>query len=259
MKKAVFFDIDGTLWDEHMQIPHSTAEAVRRLRERGNYAFICSGRSRANIRSSRLLDIGFDGVVAACGAHIDFAGEKRFEQLLDGHQVAHALDVIKRHGIAVILEGPRYIYVDADDFRGDAFVTYLRRELGDDAKPITGTAHFEVNKMSAVTKGADIAAFGKELGEGFDMIVHGENLVEIVPNGYSKATGIKRVCDLLGIKKEHTYAFGDSANDLDMLMFVSHGIAMGNATDEAKRAAEYVTTDIMEDGIKNGLEYYGLI
>ncbi len=44
MKKAVFFDIDGTLWDEKMRVPESTAAAIHKLRENGTYAFICSGR-----------------------------------------------------------------------------------------------------------------------------------------------------------------------------------------------------------------------
>lgn len=66
MKKAVFFDIDGTLWNYQMQIPESTVLAIRKLRENGHYAFICSGRSRSNIQSPKLLGIGFDGVVASC-------------------------------------------------------------------------------------------------------------------------------------------------------------------------------------------------
>lgn len=77
--------------------------------------------------------------------------------------------------------------------------------------------------------------------------------------GYSKATGIAQMCRLAGVRREDTYAFGDSANDLEMLSFVAHGIAMGNGTKEAKEAAEYVTTDIEEDGIYNGLLHYGLI
>ena len=80
MRKAVFFDIDGTLWDEKMQIPQSTKEALKRLRENGHYAFLCSGRSRSNIRSPRLLELGFDGVVAACGTHIDFHKETGKEE-----------------------------------------------------------------------------------------------------------------------------------------------------------------------------------
>ena len=63
----------------------------------------------------------------------------------------------------------------------------------------------------------------------------------------------------IGIAKEDTYAFGDSANDVEMLEFVAHGIAMGNGTDVAKNAAEFITTDIHKDGIWNGLKHYGLI
>lgn len=259
MKKAVFFDIDGTLWNEQMQIPSSTIEAVRALREAGCYTFICSGRSRSNIRTPKLLAIGFDGVVAACGAHIDFHGKTEFAYLMEQKDVNHALSVLKRHGISVVLEGPKYIYVDDETFPDDPYVIYLRKELGDDVKSITGTKEFEINKMSAIMHGADFTCVREELGENFSVIRHDENLIEIVPKGYSKATGIQKVCELFGIDQENTYAFGDSANDIEMLTFVAHGIAMGNGTEAVKQVAEYVTTDIMQDGIKNGLKHYGLI
>ena len=67
------------------------------------------------------------------------------------------------------------------------------------------------------------------------------------------------LCRHMGIKNEDTYAIGDSVNDLDMLSFVGHGIAMGNGTPPAKEAAEFVTTDIYDDGIKHAMEHYGLI
>ena len=97
MKKAVFFDIDGTLWNYQMQIPESTVWAIRKLRENGHYAFICSGRSRSNIQSPKLLGIGFDGVVASCGAHIDFHKETAYQVLLNEKQVTHALNVLKKY------------------------------------------------------------------------------------------------------------------------------------------------------------------
>lgn len=259
MKKAVFFDIDGTLWDAHMRIPQSTIEAVGALREAGNYAFICSGRSRANIRNEGLLKIGFDGMVAACGAHIEFHGEKVFEQLLMPQQVSYALAVIKKYHMLTVLEGPRYIYVDAEDFSDDPYVIHLREELGDEIKTIVGNTEFEINKLSIDLKGAGLKQVLAEMEQEFDVVVHNDWLIEVVPKGYSKATGIQKVCELLDIAREDTYAFGDSANDLEMLDFVAHGIAMGNGTKEAKQAAEYVTTDIMEEGIKNGLKHYGLI
>lgn len=259
MKKAVFFDIDGTIWNDYMEIPESTIVAVTKLRENGHYAFLCSGRSRANIRTKKLLDIGFDGVVAACGTHIDFQGEKVFEQLLTQEQISHALAVIRKNEMSVVLEGPEYLYVDENAFLDDPYVIHLRKELGEDVKNIKVGAPYIINKMSAVLNNARLEKVIEELGTDFDVINHGGGLIEIQPHGHSKATGIARVCELLHIDIEDTYAFGDSANDLEMISYVAHGVAMGNATDELKNVAEFVTTDIMKDGIHVGLQHYGLI
>lgn len=259
MKKAVFFDIDGTLWNEKMQIPASTIAAIRTLRENGSLAFICSGRSRANIQTRELLDIGFDGVVAACGTHIDIHGKKVYEQLLTQKQVMHALGVLEKHNMRAVLEGPEYIYVEEDAFLDDPYVIHLREELGERVKSIEENTVYEINKLSAVLNGADIEKVAADFGDMFSIINHGGGLVEIQPNGHSKATGAARVCEMFGIDRADTYAFGDSANDLEMLSYVAHGIAMGNGTKEAKQAAEYVTADIMEDGIMLGLKHYDLI
>lgn len=259
MKKAVFFDIDGTIWNDYMEIPESTIAAVAKLREKGNYAFLCSGRSRANIRTKKLLDIGFDGVVAACGTHIDFHGEKVFEHLLTQEQIAHALAVIQKNGMSVVLEGPEYLYVEENAFLDDPYVIHLRKELGEDVKNIKDGAPYIINKMSAVLNITRLETVVEELGADFDVINHGGGLIEIQPHGHSKATGIAKVCELLEIDREDTYAFGDSANDLEMISYVAHGVAMGNATDELKNVAEFVTADIMKDGIQVGLLHYGLI
>lgn len=262
MKKAVFFDIDGTLWNEEMQIPRSTIDAVQASHQMGNYAFLCTGRSKTNIRRKELLDIGFDGMIAACGTHIEFQGEKVYERLLTQEELTHALAVLEKNGASVIMEGPEYLYAPTDDFKGDPYVEQLRLELGEDIKDIkeiTGNFDCEVNKISAWLGKADLETAKEELGEKFAVIHHGEGVVEIQPSGHSKATGIKKVCELLEMEQTDTYAFGDSANDLEMLAYVGHGIAMGNACKEAKEIAEFVTADIMEDGIKVGLEHYGLI
>ena len=260
MKKAVFFDIDGTLWDKHMNIAPSTIEAVRKLRENGHYAFICSGRSRANIRSPKLLDIGFDGVVASCGAHIDFHKETEFEVLWNEEQISHALEVLEKHHTPAVLEGPDYVYVNEGDFLDDPYVVFLREELKDYIRDIPkNRGEIVINKMSFVADHIDTEAFTRDMGEEFDVIAHGDGIVEMNLAGVTKATGIQKVCEMLDIPLEHTYAFGDSANDLEMLSYVAHSIAMGNGTQEVKDAAEFVTTGVLEDGIYNGLLHYGLI
>lgn len=261
MRKAVFFDIDGTLWNRNCKILPSTVDAIRKLRENGHLAFICSGRSRANIRNKALLDIGFDGVIASCGTHIDFHKETVFEVLLTEKQVAHLLAVAKEHQMPLVLEGPKYIYVNDGDFADDPYVIYLREELGEDVLEIPeNPAEIFINKFSAETEKFDLERFEQELGSDFNMVVHtGDKVFEVIPNGYSKATGIQKVCELFDITQENTYAFGDSANDLEMLAYVAHGIAMGDGDDEAKAVADYITTGVDEDGIVNGLKHFGLI
>ncbi len=259
MKKAVFFDIDGTLWDDDLNIPVSTVESIRKLREQGDYAFICSGRSRANICNEKLLAIGFDGIVASCGAHIDFQGEKIFEKLLSEEEVGRILDALSGRHVLTVLEGPRYTYVNEDEFRDNPYVNYLKQEQGERVKNIAGSVEFEINKLSVDAREEGLGGITEILKDEFDIIPHNEWLAEIVPKGYSKATGIQKVCELLQIAHEDTYAFGDSANDLEMLRYAAHGIAMGNGTEAAKEAADYVTTNLSDDGIKNGLLHYGLI
>ncbi len=64
MGKALFFDIDGTIWDGRQRIPDSTREAFRRMKERGHRLFISSGRTRVFIPDAPLMPLGFDGVLA---------------------------------------------------------------------------------------------------------------------------------------------------------------------------------------------------
>lgn len=106
MKTAVFFDIDGTLWDSQMQIPKSTIEAIHKLQENGNYAFICSGRSRATIRARELLEeIGFDGIVAGCGTYIEYNGEVIFERSLIPKRDCRSFNRIRKLSYAGDLRG----------------------------------------------------------------------------------------------------------------------------------------------------------
>ena len=192
-------------------------------------------------------------------SYIDFHKETIFEKLLSKEQVAHILNVLDEHGILAVLEGPQYIYVDEDSFEDDPYVIYLRRELGEFLKPIHGNNEIVINKLSIAAKKEMMEQLLLELGEQFTGIYHEEEVVEIIPSGYSKATGIEKVCEILDIPLENTYAFSDSANDLEMLRYVAHGIAMGNGTKEAKESAGYITDALWEDGIQNGLAHYGLI
>ena len=80
VRKALFFDIDGTLWDWNNKIPESTVQALYRLRKNGHLTFLCSGRSRAYIQNPRLFEIGFVSVLNHRPASRDHAVKTNFKQ-----------------------------------------------------------------------------------------------------------------------------------------------------------------------------------
>lgn len=261
MKKAVFFDIDGTLWDRKMQVPKSAAEAIQKLRANGNYAFLCSGRSRAAIQAKELLeDIGFDGILAGCGTYIEHEGNTIYEKTLSQEELEHLFLVFEKSGAPVVLEGKQYLYADFDRFRENAYIVLLREALGEGFQPLSAHAgHYDANKLTAYIPKDSAGELEKELSGEYELLFHTPEIIELLPKGFSKASGIQWICDYLKISHEDTYAFGDSVNDVEMLRYVRHGIAMGNATDAAKAAADYVTADLHDDGIEKGLRHFGLI
>ena len=262
MSKYVFFDIDGTLWDARMVIPESTKAAIKKLQENGHKAFICTGRAMGNVCDPQFDEIGFDGFIAACGNHVEMNGNILYEKNMPYSIVKAIYDITREHRMPIIYEGTAYQWLDRAGFEGDAYIDYIVENLKDAAVFLDECelTDIQANKFSALRKkDTNYEAIQEALRDHFVFLDHGYDVIEAVPIGTSKATGIQWLCEHLGIDKDDTYAIGDSINDLEMLQFAGHSIAMGNATQIAKDAAEYITTDIHEDGIWNALKHYGLI
>lgn len=85
------------------------------------------------------------------------------------------------------------------------------------------------------------------------------SFVDITAQGVTKAAGVKKMMEHLGIDMSQSVAFGDGGNDVPMLKEAAVGVAMGNADDSVKKEADYVTTSVDDDGIKNALIALGII
>ena len=83
--------------------------------------------------------------------------------------------------------------------------------------------------------------------------------VDVTAKGNTKQNGIDQIIRHFGIKLEETMAFGDGGNDISMLRHAGIGVAMGNANDNVKAVADYVTTSVDEDGIAHALEQFKII
>ena len=87
----------------------------------------------------------------------------------------------------------------------------------------------------------------------------GHSIADIIPLGGGKEVGIAAVAQRFGWKREEIMVFGDGPNDAKMLAWAGAGVAMGNGVEEAKAAADYVTTPVGEDGVKNALLHFGVL
>ncbi|MCI8484524.1 MAG: Cof-type HAD-IIB family hydrolase [Lachnospiraceae bacterium] len=263
MKKAVFFDIDGTIWDNKQWIPDSTKEAFRLMKEQGHYLFICSGRTRVFIPDEALMPLGFDGILAGCGTYGEFHGNVEFYHQIPLEEIQRVNEFLCGLNAAYILEGRHFLYLDIQRFAGESpFSVEMEGELRKKMLPVIGNeASLEVSKfcVNYLEKEEHQKALEKEIGKNYTIIYREGNFMEIVPKGFNKATGIREICKTLKIDHENTYSFGDSTNDLDMLKYTAHSIAMGDGMQQAKDTAEYVTAPLKEDGIYQGCKHYGLI
>lgn len=255
-----FFDIDGTIWDYRNYIPESTKKAIKLAQENGHKCFLNTGRSRAFVYNKDLLGIGFDGIITACGSMIEYEGETVYNKLISREDCIRTLESVQKHGFKSILEGPEYLYMDRKDFEGDMYGEKVMKEMGNRLLSITENwGNWTMNKLSCECGSPTRDQCFDELSDLYDYMLHNEHIVEMVPKGFNKGKGIIEVCEFLKEGVLDTIAFGDSINDKEMLETAGISVAMGNATDAVKELADYVTTNILEDGIWNAMKHYQLI
>jgi hydroxymethylpyrimidine pyrophosphatase-like HAD family hydrolase len=103
----------------------------------------------------------------------------------------------------------------------------------------------------------DFVALGQRLGlHGTDYVVGWTAWLDLSPVGVSKASGLARVCEELGVDQADTLAIGDGRNDVEMLRWAGRGVAMGQAVEEVREAADAVTASVHDDGVVVELDRY---
>lgn len=261
-RKAVFFDIDGTLYEQGKPVEESAVKAVRRIRENGHLAFICTGRSRIMVPGEPVLSVGFDGIVASCGTYGEYNGKVLFNHSLSKSQFVELITVFRKYRAMYILEGTEYIYYDEEmvnGFEDDWYLRHINTTLPHNFLPVQKVERIDACKASIHAKNVDPEEVYRCLRENFEVLEHVFGVAEFVPKGFSKAKGMAFMCEKLEIAPEDTIAVGDSINDVDMLKAAGIGICMGNGSAPAKECADYITTGIREEGIYHAMEHFGLL
>jgi Cof subfamily protein (haloacid dehalogenase superfamily) len=258
-------DVDGTLFDENETITPRTRDAVRAAVDAGARLIVATGRPPRWIRPV-VDELGFapmavcaNGAVVYDSATDQVVSARTLAVDLLGELAEIATRVIPGAGLAVERIGAR-----AHDTATPQFVSspgYEHAWLNPDNTEVSiedllSAPAIKLLIRKAGARSADMAAeLLKHVGIEGDITYSTNNgLVEIVPLGVSKATGVEEIAKPLGISSDEVVAFGDMPNDMPMLLWAGLGVAMGNAHPEVLAVANEVTAPNSDDGVGRVLE-----
>ena len=262
--KMIGLDLDGTLLDSRKELSPYTREVLAEAIEKGVTVLVATGRPLYGVPGELLDFPGMRYVLTANGARIiDHGDHDRilWEQVLPDKEAADILRTLQEYDtISEVFCGGQG-YIRREDYeRIDQYVPaapmaeYIRRTrcvVEDVARALEEHKNDGVDKVQAIFRNPEeqeearrrVEAMGRYAVSG----AMGNNL-EINAPDVNKGNGLVKLGQLLGIRQEEIMACGDGSNDIAMIRMAGLGVAMGNATEAVKEAADYVTETNDEDG-----------
>ena len=261
-RKALFFDIDGTLLSEVTgEVPVSAKRALERALERGHLTFVNTGRTWC-VLPAEFKRMPFSGYICGCGTYIQFGDEVLLKRSIPQKRGEEIVRLLRENWADMVLEGTEDCFLPECHSRFDALEGTRRyfRNMGLGLERYAEQSGLEFDKFVFYTDAlSNLDAITAGLSADMDVMDRRNGLFEAAPKGYSKATGIEAVLQRFGLEKQDAYVFGDSSNDLSMFEAVPHAVAMGSHDPVLDPYTEFVTKAVEEDGIACALKHYRLI
>ncbi len=268
--KLICLDLDGTLLNSKHQVCHVTKSALLKLEKKGVRIAIVTGRAtfEAKHYASEISDDTF--FIGANGA---FVGDQKhetpiFEKGFSIEQRVELNQLVKKFRL-------KPVYSMRNEMKITDILPYLffRSHTSKD-RGSKRSAHlhylspfhkfkFTISIKEALHKCVFFFANSDKMKQVelhfrehpvFETVVTSSRVIEVTPAGINKAYGVNQLIQYLGIEAQDVIAFGDSENDLEMIKFAGYGVAMGNATEQLKEHANYITKTNDEAGIAYVLE-----
>lgn len=256
-RHLIALDLDGTLLKDNKTISQKTKEILKKARELGHIVMIATGRP---FRSSEMyyneleLDTPIVNFNGAFIHHPKDASWGTFHSPLDikvAKEIVDACRSFQFHNIvAEVMDEVYFHYHDEkllDIFSmGNPKITTgdLGRFLT--ASPTSLLIHTDEDYLKKIRQ--HLSNVHAEVIEQRSWASPWQ-VIEIIKSGLHKAIGLKKAADYFNIPQERIIAFGDEDNDLEMLEYAGHGIAMGNGIDQVKNIANDITLTNEEDGV----------
>ena len=261
--KMVVFDIDGTLIAEREhKIQSSAVTGIHALHDKGYKVLVATGRASYFIKPHVFEVIDSDYYVTINGQCV----MNRNHEIIRRHDlnkgdILHLLEMCQKENISLGCKCSKQIMVLHDY---DQFVKWYGHGEEHNGRFLDATQN--INALDN-----DMAMGIFLVGDVQKIIDHKEEFpqwtfsrafswgLDIFDKDIHKSKGIEDVLEILGLSWDEVMVFGDADNDLRMIEKAGIGVAMGNATDNLKKIADYVTSDLEKDGIYNALKHFKLI
>ncbi|MCM1297166.1 MAG: Cof-type HAD-IIB family hydrolase [Muribaculaceae bacterium] len=261
MIKAIFFDVDGTLVSFRQKfLSDQLVKDLPALQDKGIKLFLSTGRAMQDLESTGMLrGVKMDGYVTLNGQYCcDRDGTVYRDVPIDLADLQGAYRVLMENPqLPALLEGNGESYLSQINDRVLEVFEFLHTELYPVIDP-KWLLEGKVYQFVPLVKPEEEDVFLAAMPGCKHTRWHSEG-VDIIPRGGGKAVGVQATMERYGWTAGEVMAFGDGENDGAMLELVGVGVAMGNASDEVKTLADYITADVDEDGVSQALRHFGLL
>lgn len=261
--KLIAMDLDGTLNNDQKIITEKTKAALMAAQKAGIRLALASARPSPGLFKERdILRLqDHNGILMSYngGRIVDAAtGKVLFETSMDLEETKQVLRQLESLPVTPILDdGVQFYVTDKNGFKVDYECknnNMVCTEVGNLADFLT----FAPIKVLMSVDPAEIADVQKKIAEflpeSLTVVQTAAFYLEVIPKTINKGQGIRDICKVLGIGTGEVISFGDAENDIPMLLAAGMGVAMGNAADAVKQAADMVTLSNNDDGIAAALE-----
>lgn len=265
--KLIVSDFDGTLANDRNEVPESVKSAINEYTAAGGIFAVCTGRMLRSILPC-VRGLGLTGLVAAYQGTViaDIESGKILKSggisCKDAEEICRYLESIKAN---VNVYSDEVLYTNIS--KSDKHLKIYEEITGIDAVSVESVADLVSSNGKACQKIACLV-FPEEreqlykklqnrFGKDFDVTCSAKVLVEISPLGATKGAAVKYIANSFGIDILNTVAVGDNLNDLSMIKSAGIGVAVGNAVEELKNAADFVSVTNNEGAVAQIIEKFG--
>ena len=255
--KIIFFDIDDTLRNSKTGfIPSTIPTVFQQLREKGILTGIATGRGIFGV-VPEIQELKPDFFVTLNGAYIeDKKGNVIYSNKIARDKVEEYIAWTKEVGIDYGLVGSHEAKLSRRTEMISQAIDPIYPDL--DVDPDFYQKE-DIYQMWSFEDQGDDLTLPESLASTLRLVRWHEHSSDVVPISGSKAAGVAKVVDQLGLKPENVMVFGDELNDLELFDYAGISVAMGISHEKIKEKADYTTKTLEEDGIFDALEGFGMV